>query len=312
VRLDQGGDTVSEGQAYAMLLAVATGDRDRFARVWRWTQTHLQRPDGLLSYRWRAGAVADPQPAADADLDAARALLLAARRFGRPAYRRAALRIGRGILAQETTTVGGRLVLVAGPWARDRAVVDPSYDAPRALAALAAASGDGRWRRLEESGTAIVSRLQGHRSGLAPDWAVAQPGGGAAPIGTPAQPGAQARYGFDAARIPLRLAEACDPATRREAAAPWRTLGRLSSGTLPAVLDLGGTPLAHYEHPAALVGAAAAARAAGRADRTAELLDRAQRLDARSPTYYGAALVALGRVVLQSHLLGGCRGGRGG
>src|SRR5207237_725785 len=36
VRRDQGGDTVSEGQAYAMLLAVALDDRARFDRVWDW------------------------------------------------------------------------------------------------------------------------------------------------------------------------------------------------------------------------------------------------------------------------------------
>jgi endoglucanase len=49
VRREQGGDTVSEGQAYAMLLTAASGDRDRFRRVWRWTRAHLQRRDGLLS-----------------------------------------------------------------------------------------------------------------------------------------------------------------------------------------------------------------------------------------------------------------------
>lgn len=73
VRHDQGGDTVSEGQAYALLLAAALGDRRRFALVWRWTRERLQRPDGLLSFLWRDGKVEDPQAAADADLDAARA-----------------------------------------------------------------------------------------------------------------------------------------------------------------------------------------------------------------------------------------------
>ena len=74
VRHDQGGDTVSEGQAYAMLLAVAADDRDRFAQVWDWTRAHLQRGDGLLAWRWAGGRVVDDEPATDADLDAARAL----------------------------------------------------------------------------------------------------------------------------------------------------------------------------------------------------------------------------------------------
>ena len=43
IRYDQGNTTVSEGQAYAMLLAVAVGNRDKFDRVWSWTQHHLRR-----------------------------------------------------------------------------------------------------------------------------------------------------------------------------------------------------------------------------------------------------------------------------
>ncbi len=51
VRTDQGGDTVSEGQAYAMLVAVGLGDADTFDAVWTWTRENLQRRDGLLSWR---------------------------------------------------------------------------------------------------------------------------------------------------------------------------------------------------------------------------------------------------------------------
>jgi endo-1,4-beta-D-glucanase Y len=306
VRRDQGGDTVSEGQAYALLLAAATRDRHRFATVWSWTRRNLQRDDGVLASRWAGGAVADHNAATDADLDAARALLLAAQRFHRPDYRRAALRIGRGILGSETVTVGDRLVLVAGPWARERRVVNPSYHSPRALAALGRASRDRRWARLARSGREIATVLQAHRSGLVPDWAVATPAG-ATPIGTPDDAGAQARYGFDAVRLPVRMAEACGVADRRRAAAAWRGLRPLTRGPLPAVLDLGASPLQRFEHPAALVGAAGAAAGAGDHEAAARLLDRAARVDARAPTYYGAAWVALGRAMLTTDLLGRCR-----
>jgi endoglucanase len=50
-RHDQGGDTVSEGQAYALLLAAATRDEQRFEALWRWTRENLQRDDGLLAWR---------------------------------------------------------------------------------------------------------------------------------------------------------------------------------------------------------------------------------------------------------------------
>ena len=68
----------SEGQAYAMLI----GDRETFAAVWSWTRQHLVRPDQTLSWRWQNGSVVDASSALDADLDAARALVIAGQAFG--------------------------------------------------------------------------------------------------------------------------------------------------------------------------------------------------------------------------------------
>ena len=98
-----------------MLLAAATGDSRRFGQVWRWTASHLRTPDGLLSWHWDGGHVIDAQPASDADLDAARALLVAAERFGVAGYRHEALRIADGVLGAETVDAAGRPTLVAGP-----------------------------------------------------------------------------------------------------------------------------------------------------------------------------------------------------
>src|SRR3954447_13350872 len=116
VRRDQGGDTVSEGQAYAMLLAVATGDRRTFTRVWTWTKGNLQRDDALLSWHWQKGQVDDDQPSADADLDAAHALALAARRFKQPQLATEARSMGAAIRATETINTPAGGVLAAGPW----------------------------------------------------------------------------------------------------------------------------------------------------------------------------------------------------
>ncbi|MCV6004958.1 glycosyl hydrolase family 8, partial [Escherichia coli] len=65
-----------------MVIAAAVGDEDRFRAIWGWTRSALRRPDGLLSWRWADGRVVDANSATDADLDAARALLVAGRRFG--------------------------------------------------------------------------------------------------------------------------------------------------------------------------------------------------------------------------------------
>ncbi len=291
VRHDQGGDTVSEGQAYALLLAVAAGDEDRFAQVWEWTHAHLQRRDGLLASRWADGRVVDDEPATDADLDAARALVLAGERFRERRYGVAGRAIARSIADNETSWAADRTVLVAGPWARGMHVVNPSYWSPRAFQQLG-------FEHVAASSRQLTERLL--ESGLPPDWARVDSSGVVA-SGPPS--GGDPGYSYDAVRLPVRLAESCDPADRELAARMWPRLQH-SPGAARRALD--GAPASGGEHPAALVGAAAAAHAAGDRRASSELLARADELDADHPSYYGAAWVALGREMLEHRTLGGC------
>jgi endoglucanase len=305
VRHDQGGDTVSEGQAYAMLLAVAANDRSRFGRVWRWTQDNLQRDDGLLSYHWDGGRVVDENSATDADLDAARALLTAARRFHDAVYRRDAVRIGRAVLAQEVVSRNGRLYLVAGPWARRPPnVVNPSYFAPQTWRELASAMHDGRWTRLVSTARRVVTTFV--RSGLPPDWATIGANGGLAASGPPDDAGAAPAYGADAQRLPLRYAETCDPRDARVAASLWPLLRRSSDEGAALAYGLDGRVATGGSHALGALAAAASAAAAGDVRSARALVERAERLNDASPTYYGSAWVALGRMLLTSRALGGC------
>ena len=307
VRHDQGGDTVSEGQAYAMLVAVGADDRQRFDRVWRWTRDNLQRRDGLLSFLWRDGKVADPQPASDADLDAARALLLAASRFGDETYRQEALRIADGIASKETAGTNGEEVLLAGPWSdyEDRLVVNPSYFAPRSYALLSQATGDDIWQRLWSSSRRITEELTANGTRLPPNWAIIR-GMEIRASGPPSNAGEAPKYGFDAARLPLRYAESCDPRDRAIAADVWRVLSARGVDQLSTRHDLDGERDEQGVHPVGLVGAAGGAQAAGDRQMTRELLRRAEALDDEHPTYYGSALIALGRLMLTTDRLGRC------
>lgn len=341
VRRDQGGDTVSEGQAYGMLLAVATDDKARFDTIWNWTRNNLQQPSGLLASRWVDGRVASTRPAADADLDAADALVLASERFGRTAYRDQGLAIAHAVLDHETTqssaaaAAGGAsaasassapssaLVFVAGPWARDPLVVNPSYFSPRAYADIARVDHDPRWRLLVSSSHSLISQLTDSGRSLPPDWGAigdAQPattatvssplsraGGALAAraIGDPGSPGAAISpfSSFDAIRVAVRYAASCNPADRQLAAALW-SIYRRNPGRDTYALD--GAPASPYLHAVSFVGAAAAARAAGARAAAARLLAQAQAQNDAHPSYYGAAWVALGRVMLTTAALGGC------
>ncbi len=305
VRRDQGGDTVSEGQAYALLVAVGIGDQDTFTEVWSWTKANLKRPDGLLSWRWEDGAVVDASSASDADLDTARALILAGTAFADPLLSAEGVALGQAVLDLETVRTGAGRILVAGNWATEEPFAyNPSYASPVASALLAQASGDPRWAELDE-GSRVVTEALLEESELPPDWAQIRADGT-----VEAMPGAQGRgndgvrYSYDASRTPVRFAESCAAADRALAAQLVDVLDR--SGADTAALDLGGAALTGEESPVAAVGQAAAVAANGDLDRArAELVD-ADHLQQQTPTYYGAAWNALGRLLLTDDALGGC------
>lgn len=303
VRHDQGGDTVSEGQSYAMLLAAASGDRKMFGRVWNWTKSNLQRDDGLLSWHWQNGHVDDDSPSADADLDAAHALALAARRFRQPAYTSEARRIGAAIRATETinTPTGG--VLAAGPWSTPQRLANPSYTDPGAIKALSSTGDGSSWKRLADASTRMVGSVA-HSGSLPPDWATVMNDGKAAPSPPPGTTNV-AEYSFDAARVPIRFAASCTLFGRKLAAQLWPRL-RKQPSLLPRKLN--GTP-ANQAQPSSvgLAGAAAAAAAAGKPTTAARLLDQASASEHKRPTYFGSALVALTRAGVMTPMLGSCR-----
>jgi endoglucanase len=147
----------------------------------------------------------------------------------------------------------------------------------------------------------LVWQLAGTRQ-LPPDWATVNEVGNSTPVPPPA--GGPIQFGLDAARVPIRFAEACDPADRAFAASLRPLLA--THHEVPAQRNLDGSSASEWQHPVAIVATAATERAAGDDDAAAARLDQAAELVQRFPTYYGAAWVALGRIMLESSLLGDC------
>jgi endoglucanase len=289
-----------------MLIAAAIDDSKRFDAIWGWTQANLRLPDGLFSSLWSDGRVQNPEPASDADLDTSRALLVAACHFHRPALRQQALELGDAIMQGEVVSFRGAPVLTAGPWADSEPVtVDPSYFDPATFEALDAASGDSSWDSLAASSRSIMSTLMTPPSRLAPDW-VRLEGDKIVPIGSPSDSQASAQFGFDAVRTLIRMDEDPDPAGRLIAARAWPVFEAQDPDNLPVEHSLSGRPIGDILNPVVLVAAAAAADAAGHPAARDGLLDEAESLDRRFPTYYGAAWVALGRIMLTTKLLDAC------
>lgn len=304
VRHDEGGDTVSEGQAYALLLAVGVRDRDTFDRVWDWTRDHLRRPDGLLSWHWRDGRVVDRESAADADLDVARALVLAGEAFDDPDLRDEGESVGDALMDRETVPASGGRLLLPGTWADHEPpyLVNPSYISPVATQVLQESTGDDRWRELEVGSRELVRKLtDGGR--LPPDWAEVGADGAVRPARGPV--GQPEVFGYEAARTVLRHAESCYPGDRRISAGTLDLLGGDDEAAQP-VRGLAGQARSDWPDPLAYATRAASQAAAGREHEARRELDRAVEVGRTRPTYYGDAWAALGWMLLTEPSLGGC------
>ena len=305
VRPDQGGDTVSEGQAYGMLLAELAGQDTVFARIWGWTRAHLQLRNGLFAFHANAaGKVVSTQPASDADLLIAWALLRY-RGPGAAAWHRDGRRVAAAILAHEVTTgPGGIPILAAGPWATGRpASLDPSYWSLAALEGLAKATGDQQWRRLAAGAMTLTRNLTRGGQLLPPDWAELTAAGVLRPEPAPNGSQPQTQYGLDAQRVVIWFAASCDPQARA-LAAHWWPLLRPGSHQRALALRPDGAVLNATPSVLPLVSSAAAAKAAGNGAAAQRLQQQAATAQRSHPTYYGAAWQALGSALLAgtSHL----------
>lgn len=303
VRTDQGGDTVSEGQAYGLLLAVVAGDEARFDEIWDWTAKNIQRGDLLLSWRWADGSVVDDEPASDADLDAARALVLAGDAFGRDDLRADGIDLGEALLDEMTASTALGRILLPGPWAATSPhAYNPSYSSPAAYEILSTASGDARWAELADGSRAVTEALL-DANALPTNWATVAADGSVAIAGAANGEG-EPGYGYDAARASIRYAESCLPedvavAARIAAALP-------GDDVLPAELDSGGGSVTDDQHPVAYAARAAAYAADGQTEAARADLSRMDESAGKTSTYYGDAWNALAEAMLTGDALGGC------
>ncbi|MEE9123017.1 MAG: glycosyl hydrolase family 8 [candidate division NC10 bacterium] len=314
------GDTVSEGQAYALLMASLLEDRKTFDRVMDWTEYHLSRKeqfgDHLLAWHWESGkGVTDWNSASDADVDYALALILAHRTWGDEAYLHKAQSILADILQWETAVVDGKRYLLPGTWGYDNGmyVLNPSYFSPAHFRIFGEVTGDVRWVDLTEGGYHLIlktSRSFDGRSGvgLVPDWIAIGPDGNV----TSAK-GFSDRFGWDAIRLPWRVG--LDYFWFQEARAKQYMQTLLNfyvgewtkqDGTFYVEYSYEGDPVQKYESPAGYA-MSLAAFAAGQSPLLTDVLTKIKATynDATNSfkdkdNYYENSLTLLGLVFLNN------------
>jgi endo-1,4-beta-D-glucanase Y len=200
IRPENGGDTVSEGIGYGMLIGVFMNDQPMFDALWTFAKS---KPDGSGFMTWcipsgQAKSCSGSGSATDADEDMAYALLMASKQWSGGTYASDASTLIGNILSHE---VDGSNVLKPGDNFGGASEMDPSYLAPSYYRAFAAASGNSKWMDVLNESYTILANASG-QYGLVPNWANSS---GAGVTGT-ATDGSGPDFGYDACRTPFRIA----------------------------------------------------------------------------------------------------------
>ena len=290
--VDPGRDGIShsEGQGFALLLAVHYNDPATFALVWKWTRSHLQtRPDKLLSWSWTPSVgVRDHNNASDGDVVIAWALGRAGQRWKNPGYLKDARFIARDIREKLLRNNSRGLLLL--PWMdgfekSQGPVLNLSYWVFPALQELETVDPAPEWQSLRKSGLALLQESHFGRWGLPADWVdVAD-----APVPAADFP---AHFGYDAIRIPLYLMWA--GLGTPQLLEPYRNYWRYFNGArfIPSWTDLGDDSVDSHDASAGIHAIARLTLAAPNISRVS--------LPPLNPDsgYYSSALLLLCKVML--------------
>lgn len=268
--------TVSEGQAYAMLRAVVMDDPETFEATLSWAETNLQRLDGsgdrmdqLWAWQWgqKVGTIwgiLDENFASDADLDAATALILAAKRWDRPDYLTLAQAklvdlwtLSTVRIPKATTEQGNDRYFLPGPRPAFQqgylTYLNPSYFAPYSFRLFAEVDPERDWLSLvDTSYDALTHSAQISAIGLPSDWVGLDITTGKYQPLAPSLP-LRSIYSFDAYRVWWRVSLdylLFDAPEAKEfldthlatVAEQWQTDGKLA-----ATINRAGEPMVDYE-----------------------------------------------------------------
>lgn len=207
--VDTGNGNVShtEGQGFAMLMAVSLNDRQTFDKLWKWTDATLRNKDNGLFY-WRYNPVApdpitDKNDATDGDMMIAWALLKAQKQWRENSYGIASDSISQALLKHTVISYAGYRVMLPGAKGfnlNSHINLNPSYFIFPAWQAFADRTHLVAWRELMSDGKKLVGKMGWGNANLPTDWVTLSADGKM----KPAQEW-KPRMSYDAVRIPLYI-----------------------------------------------------------------------------------------------------------
>jgi len=289
----------SEGQGYAMLLAVAANDREAFSHLWQWTRVHLQvrSTDALCAWSWGKRANGELAPidfnnATDGDICIAWALFLAREQWNVPAYEDEGNRLLASISDHLLVERYGRTLMLPGYYgftSPDSLVLNPSYWVLPAFRVFGRFSDPVLWDRVYENGLQLLKENSYGRWKLPPDWMLLKQEGSAIFADKPPL------FGYEALRV---LLWASWDNSLEKVPGVTKLLDLIaSSGELPMTIDLVKNQLSEQEASAGgLAIVALCAERLGRGKQAADLWQRAARkIGTEDGDYYSRVLYLLAR-----------------
>lgn len=246
--VDTGNGDVShtEGQGFAMLMAVANDDKATFDKLWHWTNSTLKNKENGLFY-WRynpaqADPTADKNNASDGDVLIAWALLKANVRWHDKGYSTASDAITKALLAHNVIRYAGYRVMLPGSQEfklDNNVVLNPSYFVFPAWQAFADRSHLQIWRQLAQDGQRLLKKMGSGKANLPTDWVSLDTKGTLAPAN--AWP---PRMSYDAIRIPLYISWSN---AKSPLLTPWRAwFGQFPREQTPAWVNVTTNEYAPY------------------------------------------------------------------
>lgn len=174
--------STSEGQAYGMFFALVANDPERFELMLRWADTNLtgngidtqlpawlwgQEPD---TDKWQ---ILDSNPATDADVWMAYALLEAGRLWSNTRYTALGTLLADRILNDVTLMIDDDLVLLPAPTGfvhGSKTRLNPSYASLSVFRGLATLHRTEQWEAIYQSSLRLLELNSRHQNGLFSDW----------------------------------------------------------------------------------------------------------------------------------------------
>jgi endoglucanase len=216
------GVTTSEGQSYTMLRSVWSNDRQTFDKSWKWTKENLSRSsDSLFSWLWgqdqngKYGVLKSKNGqnvAIDGDIDIAYSLILASQKWNESIYKEEAKKIitdiwSKTVIISDT----GRFILASNDLEKSlgktKIVVNPSYFSTYAFHEFANVTPELPWNRLSDDCYYLlnqifeISSVEINKPILPFDWMEIDKTNMQISLSDNRK-----TYGYDATRIPWRIA----------------------------------------------------------------------------------------------------------